>query len=1062
MELVIVLQIGTIAGIVVLGLLAKSYLHSYIQEKTQNHATKEDIDAITRELESIKANFSKELESIKANFPKQPELLAPSPIEEEVLASPTVVGQFMRARQTVEWAFYKSNWTNAFGLGVSGGGSRACCSAWGVLNGLGAAGLYKFTTWAFMASNSGGGWTLQPLLYQANGTNPHTIGSTYSIKKMLGVHIQPDYLLPSDLTFDITTEKYLCGYGTTQMTLVSGVKWWGDLDKYFSEPRALGQNSSLFHPAAWQVCTFGASDSAVEAETGIKHISQSPYFKTNARTVTEGSPIPIAVGCIDKRYVISTSPLTYYIYPCEFTPSCSGVFRDENAPPVRKTFGITHYPDYLISNVLFGSDSWAKNQQGMLQHQIRGTMPSLTTFPGGPPFKNPNASSFGVNELMSISSNAGGVESIPAQVEAYHMGTATHPLEKGKPSIVPWELTHINDYNFVDGGVVDNIGLIPLLQRRLPKITVAICNATDYHFENPPKFDDPNIGDVTRYFGVPLDPIHQNSIAKCHIPDAMKVIASVFPRGELDELWKRLAFNFKTYGTAVATMRHTLSPSQAAQDYYGLAGPLYENYTPDVTWYVVQRPLAASRSTPTLLNAPFFRQLSSHVHYIYHDLIQNSKVNFPYYSTFSKLTLNSTEANALKYFTASMADTYLVPHVQKQQSPYHVWVDDVSTPKKFATKPYFSLLNPAVGWNELPLSYQSSDCLCVEYSPLLDRLLLLFSDRIVLHKPGKTDTTLDFSNDHVSLTSVLHTPAGLVVGGKTTTDYPAPGPDKPYLQLFYLTKTENPTSGIITYDVSKTQNVEILPNPAASVDISRKATLLRSIAGFFSERPVVNPHGAPTPVPQLSVLASCTKLALPLLWNMTIRPGASGAPPAVTVVAADNASSSATRQAATKMTLLDATTEIIWFKDAQGTATDAVLSFPGVGQPCQPIQMTGVTRIWDVTYCPIMSSLLIFHADNTGKLKVQVSSRCEDYSGTPGGKSKNTVLLCHNETGTIPLSWESTNSLSAVYQGNTFIITVREGTVLTQYQLVDQTTSELIFHKFASGLGPTFNPSYIY
>lgn len=65
MELVIVLQITTFVSVGVLGLLAKSYLPSYFQEKAKNLATKEDIGSITREVESVKAGFSKEQKLLK-------------------------------------------------------------------------------------------------------------------------------------------------------------------------------------------------------------------------------------------------------------------------------------------------------------------------------------------------------------------------------------------------------------------------------------------------------------------------------------------------------------------------------------------------------------------------------------------------------------------------------------------------------------------------------------------------------------------------------------------------------------------------------------------------------------------------------------------------------------------------------------------------------------------------------------------------------------------------------------------------------------------------------------
>jgi len=59
-----------IIGIIV-GLVLKPYLSSYSGEKGKNLATREDIDHITRTVESIKSQFSNDLEFLKLQLTKK-------------------------------------------------------------------------------------------------------------------------------------------------------------------------------------------------------------------------------------------------------------------------------------------------------------------------------------------------------------------------------------------------------------------------------------------------------------------------------------------------------------------------------------------------------------------------------------------------------------------------------------------------------------------------------------------------------------------------------------------------------------------------------------------------------------------------------------------------------------------------------------------------------------------------------------------------------------------------------------------------------------------------------
>lgn len=63
-----VLNFAILAGIFVGGLLLKGYLPGYAREKGKNLATKEDVEAITDKVESVKSQHAASLETIKAKL----------------------------------------------------------------------------------------------------------------------------------------------------------------------------------------------------------------------------------------------------------------------------------------------------------------------------------------------------------------------------------------------------------------------------------------------------------------------------------------------------------------------------------------------------------------------------------------------------------------------------------------------------------------------------------------------------------------------------------------------------------------------------------------------------------------------------------------------------------------------------------------------------------------------------------------------------------------------------------------------------------------------------------
>jgi hypothetical protein len=69
LEIIITICQGVfIVGLLIIGLLAKKYLPSYLQQKGRNLATMEDIKEITDKIESVKTQYTKSIEELKADL----------------------------------------------------------------------------------------------------------------------------------------------------------------------------------------------------------------------------------------------------------------------------------------------------------------------------------------------------------------------------------------------------------------------------------------------------------------------------------------------------------------------------------------------------------------------------------------------------------------------------------------------------------------------------------------------------------------------------------------------------------------------------------------------------------------------------------------------------------------------------------------------------------------------------------------------------------------------------------------------------------------------------------
>jgi hypothetical protein len=885
----------------------------------------------------------------------------------------TATGKLYRGQDTPEWKFYTaaSTSTRGFGFGLSGGGSRACCSAWGLLNSLNSANFLNTTYFPYMSSNSGGSWTLQSLLYSPNrqsGANPNPNSEPYrNVSEILGYSI-PNTFITSDILNNVLgdSNSYLSGYGSTQMGPLSITKWWNDVHSYFAVPKGLGQHTGIFKPAKLTIMTFGGLEADIVTETGLTNTEYNGLEMISSRTTESFLPMPIAVGC--QTYRQSAQGTKYYIYPMEFTTSCSGVFRDNNALPVKNNLGNVNYPDYQVTNVLYNTVKWNTNTSFPI---VAAPLAKIPTF-GNTDAKRSNLTP---SSIMTVSSNA--------FRHVYTMNTTLNNRDgNGLPMIKPVSNTGVN-LTYVDGALVDNVGLLPLVQRRLPHITVFIST------DSPPPFAENYVPDWTnvkgltalsRYFGVPYDAVGSDGTIT-----EMMTIAGCFTGGgtsygELDALWADLTFAYLTYGTAIASRRLALNPSPSCQDFHGLSGPLYDNYSPIVTWVIVMRPKDITVETANLRNAPWWFNVNNGLAFksiytssfvrdmdvstAYQKLAINAAWNFPYYSTVTKVTLNSQSANALKYYTAGLSDMYIVPRLQKDYSLNNFMVDPVA--RTVITQPFGQVENNVYPLKAeiitsivpVPNGIMATDVLNVAYNPFTDSLMFVYSNYIGYVNRSITPARIVYlmAPDLVNFTCCCFTATGIVVGGEMTSV------SRAWLGVFHSAKQN--TNGVINYTYSGSMSTVTLPSNLIKIT-SLTNNLPMLVLGSTTETKV--PMGV-----RCALTVQTADDNVVLLWTLqeTIIDRS------IFTVEGNrlpNILSGTMQKQLDKFLIMNNDVNVTWFQDTSGTLTNTVHGAVRRNNKTETFQISVDVKIFDVVYCPLLSSLCMFYED-AGTLWCRVAS----------------------------------------------------------------------------------------
>ena len=582
-------------------------------------------------------------------------------------------------------SLYFNNYSNlsyCYGICHSGGGSRAASMSLGITQSLYNSGFSNFNYFAYTSSNSGGGYTnfkinYKPYKITSNDTNPSTV-TTNTITRNLMLDY---YYRTIQLTTSIINSSFIgdtsIGYGLTNYIPTTGIIGYWNWQQTQLKPYGLYSNAYLLTP--WYFVTFSPSSYTnytlqnVKSTEMIKIISRcdKDYYQS------DNGSIPIAVW---GNYYSNKSNLTnQQIYPTEFSGSSSGTYRTPNSKY------ITEY-NYKTDNIIYGSYKYSSAKNGTI------TNPIFTKIDHGQSYTY--STNCQLLDGMYTSSSAIGtiLQSSYGTIYPSLIGSYQSPVinPKTKPIanwIDPFPSYDSNSLYSADGGEIDNVGLMPLLQRRLNYILVNLAG-TDLISSTP------TIPDVNYFFGSPriqtnaaqqvngvlsLIPQFSGTYAT-NIKSDYQLCVSVFPANELIPMWTNLYNNYIKYGVPMTTFKHTFTPSLQSQISYGFDDPYYLNYYPTITWYILQAPqktfVINYDNNLTLKQNAFWKSLniqgssSTSIWSTYKDIVNS--MNFPYYST-PTLSLTSSQVKCLSYYTSSLTDFYIVPLIQNNFKPFNLF-----------------------------------------------------------------------------------------------------------------------------------------------------------------------------------------------------------------------------------------------------------------------------------------------------------------------------------------------------------------------------------------------------
>ena len=373
--------------------------------------------------------------------------------------------------------------TGATGICLSGGGTRALTAAMGQLRGLRQLSLIDEID--YVSCVSGGSWAATAYTYYSRGASgdEQFLGSITEPRNitMSGLSILHKCCLGFTATRNLEHKlEKLLEHGFFERKPPADQVWIDAITEIYLKPFGLGDRSAYF----------SLDESTV---AGIKRLN--PALSDNEFHVvrTKDGPRPFLVinACIVGPSALSPfespTPLTVF----QYTPLYVG-------SPLAQT---VHYRPLLCS------DTDVDVGGGFVEPFALGC-----TGPAGPP-----ADGFATLPLpaapFSLGDAAGTSSSAYSGVEDNFLG----PLSPHEPN---WPVSNqggatTTEFNFGDGGNLENYGLISLLQRKVETIVVFINTATKLSLEYDPERHSSKQhldGNLPPLFGFPIGNMTHNQV----------------------------------------------------------------------------------------------------------------------------------------------------------------------------------------------------------------------------------------------------------------------------------------------------------------------------------------------------------------------------------------------------------------------------------------------------------------------------------------------------------------------------------------------------------------------
>jgi hypothetical protein len=636
--------------------------------------------------------------------------------------------------------------TFMFGYAHSGGGSRAGISNLGISQSLYNASLFNFNYFAYTCTNSGGGYVnfklnYKSAKYQSGEIIPYTgriipiyfmLDQYYQISRLKSIIISFPYNSNKRIGFCMVNNSFI--FGNLSTSLATAITYWNWCRDIQLGHLYLANNTPQISLVSFDIDSAYTLYNNNFTYISGRHIENS---NTNINIIIsrcdkntggyDNMSIPIAVWNNTDGATYATFSPDYF--PAEFTPSSTGTYKTPNSnklPPsvpginrfILKTDNIILSTGTSYSNMStrpvpgplqFASGLLLNTQVPIIKHGW-----DYNTILGKQ-FESLNHSPYTNCQLTDGMYTSGAA-----------VGTVADAFASKYPQLIGSYSNPTINSELIwssDGGVLDNIGLVPLIQRRINNIFVSVgYNKTISSL----KVDDAT-KDIRCIFGFKNQgsgfyPIIVTPSGNTNYS------SGIFPQQELGNMWLRLTDNFYTYGIAMATYKHTFCPTTQACYAYGFddifygpyspptsilePGPSYQAniggilpaYYPVITWMILQRPATNPSDTKAIAvyiteNTPenitlkisafwkmLYRELYNYISqdveaielayfgslwYTYKKLITDS--SFPFYSTvLLKLTVENVKGMA--YYTSALSDYYFVPWIKKNGAPFHMYL----------------------------------------------------------------------------------------------------------------------------------------------------------------------------------------------------------------------------------------------------------------------------------------------------------------------------------------------------------------------------------------------------